>query len=128
MNCGTCLGYLREKNKCCGCWPESGYKPAYCVTCIIKNCDLLGKTSSKFCYECEKFPCQRLKRLDKRYRTKYRVSFIQNLLSIKEIGISDYLVREETRWICPGCSAVICVHRDNCLSCKQDLKNHLQLR
>jgi len=122
MNCGTCSGYLREKNRCCGCWPDSGSKPAYCTTCRIKNCELLKKTDSKFCYECEKFPCQRLKQLDKRYRTRYRVSFLENLRSIKEIGISDYLLNEAQRWTCPGCGSVVSVHKDYCLKCNKDLK------
>jgi len=117
MNCGTCIGYLRDKNKCCGCWPESGSKPKYCVSCRIKNCDLLEKTTSKFCYDCENFPCQRLKQLDKRYRTKYNTSFILNLLSIKEIGITEFLRNENSRWTCPNCGSTLSVHRDNCLNC-----------
>ena len=32
----------------------------------------------------EKYPCQRIKNLDKRYRTKYRTSFIDNLTMVKE--------------------------------------------
>lgn len=119
MNCGTCIGYLREKNKCAGCWPDPGHKPAQRVSCRIKNCEYLARTSTKFCNDCEKYPCQRLKQLDKRYRTKYKVSFIQNLGTIKENGIKKFLAGESVRWTCPDCGSVICVHRNNCLACNQ---------
>ncbi len=121
MNCGTCLAYLRDKNKCCGCWVESDFKRKSCVQCRIKNCDLLDKTISKFCYECEKFPCPRLKQLDKRYRTKYKTSFIQNLLMIEETGINNFLEFESKRRTCPKCGSVLSVHVDNCLTCNLDL-------
>jgi hypothetical protein len=122
MNCGTCMAYQRERNKCCGCWPDNTSKPASCKRCIVRNCELLSETDSKFCYECEKFPCLRIKQLDKRYRTKYHVSFIQNLLTIKEIGIKNYLVEEGKRWTCPQCGGPVSVHRNNCLKCNNVIK------
>lgn len=124
MNCGTCIGYLRNKNKCCGCWPDSGFKANHCAVCRIKNCDYLAKTTSKFCYDCEKFPCQRLKQLDKRYRTKYKTSFIQNLGTIKEIGITNFLSNETIRWTCPNCGSTLSCYRDNCLICNIDLNKN----
>jgi len=127
MNCGTCLAYLREKNRCCGCLIDTGHKTDACSRCIIKNCDMLAGTKPGFCYECETFPCKRLKQLDKRYRTKYKVSFIRNLLSIKEYGIKEYLRKEAGRWKCPHCGAVICVHRDHCITCKQDIGEFRQM-
>lgn len=122
MNCGTCIGYLRNKNKCCGCRPETGFKVNHCHTCSIKNCDFLAKTESDYCYECEIFPCRRLKQLDKRYRTKYHVSFIQNLITIKETGMAEFLLNEVKRWTCPNCRSVISVHRNSCPACNQELK------
>lgn len=121
MNCGTCLAYLREKNRCLGCWSTVGYKSKGCALCIIRNCELLNKTDSKFCYECQKFPCLRLKQLDKRYRTKYHVSFIENLLTIKVKGLDAFIAEETKRWECPSCGSVICVHRDKCPSCGAEL-------
>jgi hypothetical protein len=117
INCGTCLAFLREKNKCCGCWPTSGSKVNHCFTCSIKNCELLAKTSSKFCNDCEKFPCRRMKDLDKRYTTKYKTSLIQNLITIKMIGINNFLQNEAKKWTCSQCGSTLCVHRDKCLVC-----------
>jgi hypothetical protein len=119
MNCGICLGYLREKNHCNGCREWSRNKSEYCNKCIIINCELLSKTDSKFCYDCEKYPCRRLKQLDLRYRTKYNMSMIENLEFIRESGLERFMHKEKERWTCPSCGSTLCVHRDFCLNCKE---------
>jgi hypothetical protein len=121
MNCGICLGYLREKNRCNGCRNDDYQKPAYCTHCIIKNCSVLGDTKSGFCYACEKFPCQRLKQLDKRYRTRYNMSMLENLEYIRTRGLEAFLDNERHRWICSYCGATLCVHRKFCIECKADI-------
>ncbi len=120
MNCGICLGYLREKNHCSGCRDDGKSYPAYCVSCIIKNCAILNETESGFCYECSKFPCRRLKQLDKRYRTRYMMSMLENLEFIREKGIAEFMEKERIRWTCPGCGATLCVHRKFCLNCGEN--------
>jgi len=117
MNCGICMGHLREKKKCPGCYSESPNKPAHCVNCSIIKCEFLRESKSKYCYGCEKFPCRRLKDLDKRYRTKYGMSMIENLNNIKTFGIRKFVKNESVRWTCPNCGEIICVHRENCLHC-----------
>jgi hypothetical protein len=113
MNCGICLGYLREKNHCPGCNVEEAGKK-YCLNCRIKHCD---KLIDKFCFDCAKFPCLRMRQLDKRYRTKYGMSMIENLNSIKDIGLDEFVANEQERWKCPGCGKVICVHKKSCIYC-----------
>jgi len=117
MNCGTCIGYLRDKNRCPGCRVSSSDKAISVRKCIVPDCSHLQKTISKFCYECEKFPCQRIKNLDKRYRTKYGTSFIENLAIIKEKGLGQFLVFETKRRTCKNCGSVLSVHRANCINC-----------
>jgi hypothetical protein len=117
INCGTCMAYLRVKNKCYGCWADFDSKRKTCNECKIKKCELLTKTASKFCFECEIFPCERMKHIDKRYRTKYRASLIQNLITIKEIGITAFLELEVKKWTCPNCGSTLSVHRDSCMAC-----------
>jgi len=121
MNCGTCIAFLRDKNTCPGCRVFSLDKAVTVRKCVIINCSYLENTPSKFCYECEKFPCKRLKQLDKRYRTKYRTSFIENLLIIKEQGIDYFLDYESGRRTCPNCGSVLSVHRSYCLNCNAGL-------
>lgn len=117
MNCGTCIAYLRDKNTCPGCRVFSTDKAISIQRCIIPKCINLDKTDSKFCYDCEKYPCKRIKQLDKRYSTKYNTSFIENLKMIKEKGIEKFLVFETQRRTCPKCGSVLSVHRDQCLKC-----------
>jgi ribosomal protein S27AE len=117
MNCGTCIAFFRYKNKCFGCRIPPTSKLKTRLLCKIKNCPYLEKTSSMFCYECEIFPCKRLKNIDKRYRTKYKTSFIENLQIIKEKGIDNFLVFETNRRTCSNCGSILSVHRDNCLQC-----------
>ena len=116
MNCGICMAYLRDKNHCPGCKCEDIDKK-YCLHCRIKNCEKIAKLDQKFCFGCDKFPCLRLRQLDKRYRTKYGMSMIENLNSIREIGLDEFVANEWDRWKCPGCGGVICVHKKNCIYC-----------
>jgi hypothetical protein len=122
MNCGTCIAYLRDKNNCCGCRLITVDNSKSRQQCVVRNCFYLEKTASKFCYDCEKFPCKRIKQLDKRYRTKYRTSFIQNLEIIKDLGITAFLKNEAIKWTCQGCGSVLSCHRDQCLICNRDYK------
>ncbi len=115
MNCGSCIGYMRPKNKCPGC--RFVIEGEARVHCVIRNCELLKKTDSKFCFDCQKYPCQRLKQLDKRYRTKYKTSFLDNLMMIKQNGIDYFLTFETKRRKCPNCGETLSVHRDRCLAC-----------
>ncbi|MFC2023966.1 DUF3795 domain-containing protein [Chloroflexota bacterium] len=117
MNCGLCMAYLREKNKCPGCHGDDTSKSVSCLKCIIKNCEVIRTNNSGFCFECAEYPCKRLRQLDKRYRTKYIMSMIDNLNSIQEIGLTAFVEKEKERWRCSKCGGVICVHRGHCYSC-----------
>ena len=117
MNCGVCLAFLREKNKCPGCRGTDAGKPPTRAGCKIKNCEVFGESAAKFCFECAAFPCDKLKRLDKRYRAKYGMSMIENLGNIKSSGIGKFLKEEKARWSCSRCGGTICVHKRRCLDC-----------
>ena len=117
MNCSICMAYLRDKNKCTGCRGPDDDKGVSILRCKIKNCEKWKSSKSGFCYECKKLPCPRLKQLDKRYRTKYHMSMIENLDYIKKNGIRKFVQKEKARWACPECGGTICVHRRYCYSC-----------
>jgi len=122
MNCRLCLGFQREKNHCSGCRNEQdiSYRTSGSASCVIKNCPVIKGDPSGFCFKCEKYPCKRLRDLDKRYRTKYHMSMVENLENIKKEGIDAFLQREEQRWTCPACGGIVCVHRAECPACKRD--------
>ena len=117
MNCGLCIGYLRDKKPCLGCTGADTNKPKHCIVCQIKHCSEMDRSEQKFCFVCAKYPCTRLRQLDKRYRTKYGMSMIENLGSISEIGLEEFVKHEREHWQCPECGGVICVHKENCIYC-----------
>jgi hypothetical protein len=102
---------------CFGCRIPPASKLKTRQLCKIKNCSYLKRTNSKFCYECEIFPCNRLKNIDKRYRTRYKTSFIENLQLIRDKGMVNFLAFETDRRTCSNCGAILSVHREYCLQC-----------
>ena len=112
MNCRLCLHYLREHNKCPGCFAGKKVN-AKCIKCNIKLCK---NRQGEFCFNCNKFPCGRLRRLDKRYKEKYGMSEIENLMVIKEKGIGSLLEQEERRWV--NSDGIFCVHNKKRYSSK----------
>ena len=117
INCRVCIAYLREKNTCQGCRINTIAKPITRAQCKIKNCNELNTNNLKFCFKCKKFPCERMKQMDKRYRTRYLMSTIENLENIKKFGLRDFLKNEKTRWACSQCGGTICVHKGYCYTC-----------
>ena len=114
MNCSICMVHLRKKNKCAGCRSSDQGKPITRTACRIKNCD---KSGSDFCFDCAEFPCKRLIQLDTRYRTKYKMSMIENLMMIKNSGIRFFMEDEQRKWTCHSCGGTICVHKGICADC-----------
>lgn len=110
MNCSLCIAYIREKDKCPGCRDLDKKKSRTRTKCIIRNCEELKNNNWKCCSGlCSRFPCSRLNQLDKRYRTKYDMSMIENLEMIQEEGIKNFIENEKKRWIKDH--RIFCVHR-----------------
>ncbi|MFH0767324.1 MAG: DUF3795 domain-containing protein [Bacillota bacterium] len=126
MNCGVCISYIAmdhdinqqgfNKNYCLGCLPR-GKNCSF----VKKHCKLLGKGLIRYCFECNDFPCERLRNLDTRYSTKYHLSMIENLNFIKDQGIEKFLEKEELKWACPKCGETICCHNGLCLNCDLEM-------
>ena len=116
MNCAICMAYIREKDTCPGCRDRGVYRS--CRKCIIRNCKELKKSKKKFCADwCKKYPCRRLRQLDKRYRTKYNMSMLENLEYISRKGINKFVKKEAKRWRCKHCGHLRSCHRKKCLVC-----------
>jgi hypothetical protein len=115
VDCSVCIGYMREKKRCLGCNGPDDAKPKHCTVCRIKLCP--EPRTTPYCSSCKKFPCARMRQLDKRYQANYGTSLIGNLKTIAEKGIEAHVNSEITRWTCDGCGGVLCIHRASCLSC-----------
>jgi hypothetical protein len=117
INCRLCRAYARDKKTCPGCRGDDTFKLKSCVTCRIKNCEKLVEGEIVYCFDCNEFPCARLTHLDKRYRTNYGTSVIDNLRSIEKFGIINFVKKENNKWTCPECGEMVCMHKPQCLSC-----------
>jgi hypothetical protein len=117
MNCGICSGHLRDKKSCPGCRGNALEQPVYCASCRIRNCAEFKDGQKSFCFECASFPCLRLRQLDKRYRLRYGMSMLENLKMLKTVGLPAFVQQEQTRWACPQCDGIICVHKGTCVKC-----------
>jgi hypothetical protein len=120
MNCGICVSFFgyavngrKRKNACIGC----RLRDKLC-TFLKKQCDNLSNKKVEYCFDCVDFPCGNLKKLDNRYKIKYRMSMIENLKYIKKNGINKFIEKERVRWKCSKCGGIICVHNKRCYTCK----------
>ena len=118
MNCRLCLAFGRDRNPCPGCRADDSTKPKSCALCRIKTCENMATAQAKYCFSCDLFPCGRLRHLDKRYRTNYGMSMIDNLRDIRTSGIRHFVRSEKIKWTCPECGALLCVHEPQCLHCQ----------
>ncbi len=119
VNCAICVAYFGYRM-------GGGMRKEACTGCRIKNktcafvkkrCELLSKNQVEYCFECVDFPCEQIKKLDKRYRTRFNMSSIENLEFIRDQGIKEFLKQQEERYRCPDCGGIICVHTNRCYSC-----------
>ena len=122
MNCGLCYAFQRTRNRCDGCKSTDLSGESYLKKCSIRNCILLKNGISNYCGTCEKFPCVRLRSLDKRYKSKYGMSMLENLNEIKTNGIQNFLKQEKIMWKCSSCGHTLCVHKQICLKCGKNRK------
>jgi hypothetical protein len=111
MGCAICMAFLREKNRCGGCYSTNRK--------CSRNCTLAAceQVRDRYHHTCEGFPCRRLAQLDKRYRKKYHMSRLENLAAIREHGIRAFVKSERERWTCKTCGGTIDVHHYQCSAC-----------
>lgn len=113
MNCALCQAYQGKGLACNGCG-RGGERKA-CQNCSIRQCE--HKTA--FCFECAGYPCKRLKALDKRYRTRYHMSMLENLAFIQANGLEEFVRQQNEKYRCARCGKLRAVHQDHCLYCAQ---------
>jgi Protein of unknown function (DUF3795) len=124
MNCGLCASYLAMKNDL----KQKGFGKTYCTGCLPghknchykRECEPLRDGLVRFCYDCRDFPCRHLRTLDKRYRSFYHMSMIENLEFIKKYGVERLIEKEAVKWRCSACGGVICCHNGLCYKCNLD--------
>lgn len=124
IDCGICSGYLREKNRCPGCLNATETTLKHIFTCSKKICaESQGIT---YCYECKKFPCYNLKKLEKRYSTQYGESPVNNGIFVRDFGLEAFKKSQLLRWTCQNCGEGLNVHKSKCPGCGEINPNYLK--
>jgi len=104
------MAFLREKNHCDGCrLPDRKCS----ASCTMASCT---ERRGNYCSSCASYPCKKVKHIDKRYRTRYGMSMIENLDEIKRSGIRKFVAHQKERWTC-ACGGTINIHRKMCSIC-----------
>jgi hypothetical protein len=122
MNCNICAQFLAQTLDV----KSKGVRIPYCIGCrprgktcafIKKRCEVLMREKVNYCYECDIFPCENLQKLDKRYKSRFHMSMIQNLKEIKSKGVKYFLKQQEEQWKCSKGDHYISCHNGLCFVC-----------
>lgn len=101
MNCCLCIAYQFKENDL----NKRGFHKKYCPGCIPRGencthmrdaCELLVKGGIRFCFECESFPCKRLKTLDK--HQPYKIPYEHDRKPQLHQGIWHGRILKEGTW------------------------------
>ncbi len=121
MNCAICSRYLAyinnlKRSQCVGCLPRNE-KCAY----LFGKCRGINHTArggaAVFCFECADYPCERINRVDARYRKNYNMSFKENLEYIRSKGIGKFIEAQYKKYRCSNCGGLLSVHNRKCFNC-----------
>jgi hypothetical protein len=114
LNCRLCLFFGR---RCAGCRGDDCAKSKVRRLCKMRTCAERPE-GERFCSPaCGQFPCERLRRMDKRYRAKYGTSVVENLRRIAAEGVERFVAFDLERWTCPQCGGLMTVHEPACPGC-----------
>lgn len=124
INCGVCVAYLAYSK---GIAKQPGV--SHCSGCRArnKNCAFIKKNCSErrkdiqYCFEDSNFPCEKLQELDDRYRRNYGISPIENLKTIRDLGMDTFIKLQDEKFKCPNCGGTTCVHNGFCYDCQKEL-------
>lgn len=112
--CLACGGYLKAKTPCPGCRAlTEEHNRKSCMNCAKKKC-AFGKGLT-WCFECGKFPCLRIKDLNKRYIQNYGIDLVQDGLDARN-DLEAHAEALRKRFTC-ACGGIIDQHHRKCSEC-----------
>jgi hypothetical protein len=121
MYCGFCRDYLaRQKDSSKGC-EGCRIRNKNCAF-IKKDCPPIRNGTIHFCFECDTFPCDKLKKLDAMYTRRYGQGMIKSLERIRSVGADAWLAEQRDAWTCPACGGRLCIHDAKCADCGAPIK------
>ena len=100
---------------CDGCL-SGGMLAAHCQNCSIRQC-AANKQDSSRCSDCEELPCYRITSLINMGGYLHRKEYLPNLKKIREMGVQEWVRKEEERWRCPQCGRPMSWYDAECAGC-----------
>jgi hypothetical protein len=108
---------------CDGCL-SGGMLAAHCKTCNIRL-HAENKQNDSRCTACEELPCYRITNLMNMGRYLHRQEYLPNLKKIREMGVQEWVKKEEERWRCPKCGLPMSWYDAECARCGEPRSEQL---
>lgn len=122
IDCKLCSRHLDKKRPpCAGCLRGGSVTSTHSDTCRIKQCAFTQ--GLLYCFDCEKYPCVRIRRLEKRYRENYGYLLLEAGETARRQGAGALLEEQRTRYTCPACGGLICLHSGVCSECGKPVQS-----
>jgi hypothetical protein len=102
---------------CDGCL-SGGTLAAHCKTCNIRL-HAASKQKDSRCTDCEELPCFRITNLINMGRYLHRNEYLPNLKKIREMGVQEWVKKEEERWRCQKCGLPMSWYDAECARCQE---------
>jgi len=116
IDCKLCARHMDKKRPpCLGCLNGGSPTSVHCKTCRIRLCAF--DQGLQYCFECGKFPCRRIKTLEKRYREHYGFLLMEVSQIARQDGVDALLKRQLAAHTCPDCGGLISLHTRQCSEC-----------
>ena len=110
---------------CDGCL-SGGILAAHCKTCNIRLHALDTQDGAR-CTDCKDLPCYRVTNLINMGGYLHRKEYLPNLKKIREMGVQEWVKKEEERWRCPKCSMPMSWYDAECARCGEPRSKDLFL-
>jgi hypothetical protein len=112
INCMLCSRQFEKKRPPChGCLRGGSSTCTHSETCRIKLCAF--ERGLSHCFECDKFPCSRIRRLEKRYRENCGYLLLEAAETARSGGVEVLLEQQLAHYSC-GCGGLICLQSGVC--------------
>lgn len=108
-----------EEVNCNGCKSDIIFKN--CIDCYFRNCCISKELD--FCFQCSEYPCPELKKFKNIERLPHLSVNLENLETIRDGGLENWLVAQKNRWKCPACETKFSWYEENCQNCGKKLYN-----
>ena len=107
--------------KCHGCKTDTIF--INCKYCKIRTCAISKKV--EHCNDCEQYPCNLLNNTllneEIQKQLPHLKAALDNLNTIKNAGVNNWLEQQEKQWKCPECDTTSSWYTFSCPSCGKDL-------